>query len=304
MASSSTVVKRGPGRPSQKSNINYTLRGVCDAPEHEDNRMELAYFDFTAWKSLFNILKGFKAKDIFFRFRKGDVCIFSKDNLGNGILVKLNCNNAIHYYFDESLDSLTLCMYRENLDKLFSTPTKSIDKVLLSYDDDTENIVVTFHDVLLSKVKSRKVAVSTMDISIDLLAVEQLLTSTHIYLSFDLPTKDFKEMLADANNHTEKVSIEKINETSPLEFKYLSNHSTPSSDHYNDNSKINLHQELNGVEYFKCLLCTAPLKALTSSSVLKKIKISCAADDVVHIHTNIGDFFDVFILTSNSQSRT
>lgn len=304
--SSSTPAKRGPGRPSQKTACSELTRGIVDTPVSGHNKIEFSYHDISVWKGLFNMLKGFKAKDIFIRFRQTDICIFTRDHLRNGIFARLDCSNAAHYYCDKSISELTLCIYRDNVDNLFSTPTRTTDKVLLQYEDGIEDhISIKFFENTLSKIKERPVPVHKMDVDADLLHLEtcldEYINNTKIYVAFTLPTKNFKEMIADANSQTDKIFIEKQDEESPLEFKYDSTHMVPYSDHYADGTKIALVQNLQDTTFFRCTLNTSPLKALSSSSVLKHIRLYCGENNVVCVNTTVGNLFNFVIMTDNNR---
>ncbi len=284
--------KRGPGRPPRKVMPTSTILGCVSSPTIADSSIctaEFIYYDPLVWKSLFSVLKSLKVRDVYFRFQREVFQIYAKDHMNNHIKNVVNCNKALSYYCTE--DDLCLCVNRDNIDKLFPSINKNIDKIIFYYDATDDYLVMQCNDPILAKVKERRIAVCRVSYEMDVKNIDIGFADEDIKVGFTLPIKDFKDTVSDASNSGDRLTVEKHG-NQQLTLSFSGSHSNRGNDAYTEGDKIEMRSTLQEVDYFKCCIHIFTLKALCGSSQTQKVTINCLEENTAIVSMKIGDLID------------
>lgn len=297
MAMSLLKPKRGPGRPPRKVLPSTSVLGVVPSPIYEESAtVEFAYYDPMVWKSVFGVLKGLKVRDIYFRFCDNNFYIYAQDRVNNKIRIDIDCTRALSYYC--AYNDISLCINRDNIDKLFPSINKTIDRITFVYCDQDDCLTVECNDPAIGKVKQRRIVVSKVKYVDDIYPLEVAISSDMIRLNFTLPIKDFKDTISDASNSGEKITVSKYGKGN-LNLSFNNIHSNKGKDEYHECDKIGMHSLINEDDYFTCSLHVFTLKAMCSSSQSQKITIYCMDNDTALVEMNVGDIVKFNLLTDS-----
>ena len=287
--------KRGPGRPPRKVIPSTSVLGIVPKPIYEETAtVEFAYYDPMVWKSVFSILKGLKVRDIYFRFCSNKFYIYAKDHVNNRIRIDIDCSQSLSYYCADA--DISLCINRDNIDKLFPSINKTIDRITFTYCDHDDCLTVECNDPQIGKVKQRRIVVSRVNYVDDIYPLEVAISPDYIKLYFTLPLKDFKDTISDASNSGDKITISKRGRGN-LNLSFNNSHSNKGKDEYHECDKISMASTLMEDDYFTCSLYVFTLKAMCSSSQSQKITMYCMNDDAALVEMNVGDIVKFNLLT-------
>uniref|UniRef100_A0A6C0LKP3 Proliferating cell nuclear antigen PCNA N-terminal domain-containing protein n=1 Tax=viral metagenome TaxID=1070528 RepID=A0A6C0LKP3_9ZZZZ len=298
MSKSESSSRRGPGRPPRIVTPSAPIHGIVDSPTNPSNIIELSYFDPIVFKYLFTLLKNLKVRDIYFKFSKKSITIYTKDNINNRIKISIDSKKMLNYYCKD--DNTYICINRDNIQAVFINLNKTIDKISICLEQGNDMITIMLHDNNLDKVKRRFIIISEKIPSEELLSLDKDIDdiSTSAPLSFSLTTRDFKDTISDATNYGDKITIEKHGD-GPLVLKFIRAHTNICAEEYNDNNKIDLTSELEDDESFICTLHTLLLKCISVSIVNNKVNIKCIGENKAMLSSNIGDVISFTIIAEN-----
>lgn len=285
--------KKGPGRPRRIVVPTSPIRGIVDEPDEEENIMEFSYFDPMIFKYLFTLLKNLKVRDIYFIFNKKYFIILTRDHTQNRILIKINCDKALHYYCSQ--DNLNISINRDNIQAVFLNLNKSIDRISIILSEGSDMLKIKLNDSTLAKVKTREVIVSDRIADDELLTIDDELNENNKVLSFSLTTRDFKDTIADATSYGDKIRIEKHG-FSPLYLTFSRAHTNICTEEYNDPDKIDLESNLEEKDSFLCILHTMLLKCISVSVISNKVNIKCLTNNRAILTSGLNDLisFSIF----------
>lgn len=287
--------RRGPGRPPRVVIPNVPIIGVVDEPQNEDNIIELSYYDPIIFKHLFTLFKNLKVRDIYFKFCKESMSVYTMDNLDNKIIVHFNCDKLMNYYCGDA--EINICVNRENIQAVFINLNKTINLISILLERGNDMIQIKLTDKGLNKIKTRNVIISEKQPDDSLRGVHSEIKNLDSPLTFSLTTRDFKDTISDATSYGDKITIEKHGE-SPLILRFIKAHTNVCSEEYNDESKIDLESNLDD-DSFICILHTLILKSISVSIINNKIKIKCLPNNGALLSSSIGELIDFSVLVIN-----
>ena len=288
--------RRGPGRPPRVVIPPTTPLGIIDKPVNKENILELSYFDAVVFKYLFTLLKNLKVRDIYFRFTPESMCIFTKDNIDNRILIDIDCSKMLYYYCQK--ETINICINRENIQAVFINLNKTIDQLYISLESCSDMIQVKLTDNSLQKIKLRNIVISERLPDETLLSTENDIQTANVQLEFTLTTRDFKDTISDATNYGDKITIEKHGD-GPLILKFMRAHTNICSEEYSNDTKIDLKSSLEANDSFICVLHTILLKCISVSVINNKINIRCLSNNRAILSSSIGELIDFTIFAEN-----
>ena len=287
--------RRGPGRPPRVVLPTAPVHGIVNKPFDGENIIELSYFDPIVFKYLFILLKNLKVRDIYFKFLKESVQIYTKDNINNRIFITIDGNKMLNYYCKYEK---CICINRDNIQPVFIYLNRTIDKIKISLEEGNDMINIELYDNTLHKIKKRGIITSESLPEELLQNVERELRESSCPISFSLTTRDFKDTVADAGNYGDKITIEKHG-LGPLLLKFIKAHTNICSEEYTSSSKIDLISDLDETESYRCTLHTHLLKELSVSIVNNKVNIKCLKNNKAIISSSISDIIDFSIFADN-----
>ncbi len=287
--------KRGPGRPPRKVQPASAVLGIVKEPVIADPAIclaELSYYDPPVWKSFFGVLKSLKVRDVYFRFLREGLILYARDHMNNALRGIVDCNRALSYFC--AVDELSLCVNRDNIDKMFPSINKNIDKISFYYDTVDEALVIQCHDSTMGNVKERRIAVCRVSYEGDISPIDASFRADDVKISFTLPIKYFKDTVTDATNSSDRICIEKHGDE-PLSLTFPGSHVNRGNDGYTEGDKIDMRSTLNEVDFFRCTIYTFALKALCGSSQTQKVSILCREGNSAVITMKVGDLIDLAV---------
>lgn len=291
--------RRGPGRPPRVVIPNAPIHGITSEPENKDNIIEMSYFDPITFKHLFTLLKNLKVRDIYFKFCKESLTIYTRDNINNRIVITFNCDKMLRYYC--KLHEINICINRENIQAVFVNLNKAISMISISLEAGNDMIQIKLNDNELNKTKIRNVIISEKRPDEVLQNLENEINQLVPPLSFSLTTRDFKDTISDATSYGDKITIEKHG-SCPLILRFIRAHTNICSEEYNDETKIDLDTNLED-ESFICTLHTLLLKCISVSITNNKVGIKCLPNNKAILSSSIGDLINFSILAENHSSH-
>ena len=278
-AAKAAAKKRGPGRPPKRqAPPPLAKKGVVEAPDSTENRLELVYGGPMMFKVMFAYFKNLKARDIHIRCAPGGLVFFTRDSSrACRIVAKIPGAETNHYYCE---DTFWLGLNRESVEKIFASIDRSFYKVTLSFrHDDEEHLTILFKDPDLEKECKYQTRVTVLDRDEDLFAAEALTTPESLRafpIALALGAKQFKKTVTDAAHHSDRIMVEKLARY-PLQFTY-SKAGMMYHEIYLNPAKIELRSAVPEDGIFRCTLKIADIKSLASAMVTSRIRIFCRED--------------------------
>lgn len=281
-AAAAPLKRRGPGRPPRRPPPPpLEKKGIVDAPNDPENKMEFAYEEPSMFKALFTYFKNIKAKEIRIRFSPDSITFFARDHGKTSRTVARVAGEHVNWYYCEG--EFWLGLSREMVEKIFSSVDKSFSKISIVHRiDDPDSLMFIFKDMDVEKECNHKIGVSSLDDDEELVAAEKELTADALEaypVEFTLTDKQFKKSVSDIAAQNPTFTIEKLGEH-PLQFTY-----TKVGDTYNEvyrnGEKIKLKSSVAAGRVFRCTVTTANVKSLAASMVTEDVRCYCKETDFI-----------------------
>lgn len=263
-------VKKGPGRPRKNPKKEPIPRkGIVLKPTKPEYVVEFLYDLPIIIKKIISFLKSIAASQIQIIFRPDDIIIYTTDHLKKSrIRVRIDPSKINHYYCSEVIDIGINCKDLENIMNNIDRDYNSI--ILLSTTGNTKkNITI----VLETEIQIDEIHTIDLIGQYDVMEDEEEFTNEDYKIKFTLPGKYFRKTINDLKS-IKKLSIQKEDEESPLEFAYISNNKKRKSKHvFNNYDKINFVNNLQEGETFRVDVKIDYLKPISSGNVAEDITI-------------------------------
>jgi hypothetical protein len=274
--------RRGPGRPPRRpAPPPLEKKGIVDAPDDPENKMEFAYEEPSMFKALFTYFKNIKAKEIRIRFSPDSITFFARDHGKTSRTVARVAGEHVNWYYCE--EEFWIGLSREMVEKIFSCVDKSFSKISIVHRiDDPDSLTFIFKDMDVEKECNHKIGVSSLDDDEDLIAAEKELTAEALDaypVEFTLTDKQFKKSVSDIAAQNPTFSIEKLGEL-PLQFTYSKVGDTY-HEVYRNGEKIKLKSSVATGRVFRCTVTTANVKSLAASMVTEDVRVFAKETDFI-----------------------
>ncbi len=277
-AAAAAAKRRGPGRPPTKPPApSLERKGVVDAPDDPDNRLEFAFGDPSMFKSLYTYFKNIKAREIHLRCSPTGLTFFTRDHTKRSRVVANIAGEYVNWYYCEG--TFWLGLNRDSVEKLFASIDRTFYKITITQThDEPGRLNVIFRDPVLDKDCNYGVTLSAYPPDEELFEAEELLDPemlTENYpVEFTLTAKQFKKSISDASSYADEISYEKIGK-SPFQMTYTKAN-LAYNEVYRSDEKIRLRASLAEGATFRCTIKVADLKSLASSMVTDDVRILCS----------------------------
>lgn len=297
MSGENQIVKRKPGRPSNRPTVPHIpINGIVAQSSKVGAIFEMVSSNTDAFKKIFTCLKNMKAVDIFIRCQHDSFIIFTRDSTHLCKCIAYIKGEKINHYYCER--DLILSFQRRTLEVPFNAIDASIHKISFVFSDETKDyILIVLTNLILSKECQYKINTSNLDVDIELMDSILLIHQNlkEIYpLQFVLLDRDLKKSIADASSNSNILTIQK-NILHPVMMTY-SNPTIKYSEIYTVPEKIHLIAPDD--KNFRCTICLQCIKPFSASVLTNKINVYCSeTQDLLlkaDIHTNEITFY-VFV---------
>jgi hypothetical protein len=327
VAAKRAPTKRGPGRPPIAPPAPRSVRkGIVTEPTNPDYKFELVWSAPLSIKTLNNMLRNIKAKEIIVHCGKTALTVFAVDhglisrNLsildGKGKeTISYFCGTEYWFKFTQS-----------STDKMFSSITRGTHEFSLVLSKSAGNKVtfvlanknlnneqyydfpITFLENNVGAVVEARSKIERVFKSIAAFdqnrSDESSADEKGIYsvennsesIELTLSSQDFKQIVGDIANYSNSFSFEKQAD-SPLRLEYTKEERAYSNV-FKDPAKIKLICRMTS-PVFRCEANAAKIKSFASNMVAKSVRIICCQnDDVIFCNSLDDDALVVYVIIS------
>jgi hypothetical protein len=262
--------KKRPGRPRKKTiTAPFEVKGVVDQPTAPENVVEVVYENPRIFKKLFTLYKSYVVDDLIIDFAAETISMITKSHTGKTIsFATFNCKLLNHYYCKAAK---RICVRRECLSDIF----KSLDKVhckitfLLKEEFQKSILYIIIKDCEMDNEQNYEVELiekfdNTIPNSID---------DENYPLKFELPSKNFKKIIADISNLSNMLTVQKRGEE-PLEFTYEQAKKINMTLVFKNHDKIKLRSAVDPGDILSASVMIPYIKPFSNSNIGDNVLIS------------------------------
>jgi len=274
--------RRGPGRPSSKPPAPVLeMKGIVDAPDDSDNRLEFVFRDPTVFKALFTYFKNIKARDIHLRCTPDALTFFTRDQSKMSRVVAHVAGSHVNWHYCE--EEFWLGINREVVEKMFASIDRTFYKItIMQAHDEPLSLSFIFKDASVDKECNYKVTLSTYAPDDELYEAERCLSPEALVeefpIEFTLPAKQFKKTMGDSIHYSDTITFEKIGGGHPLQLTY-SKSNMSYNEVYRSSKKIKLRSDVEEGTTFRATVKIANVKPLAASMVTDDVRILCREEE-------------------------
>jgi len=270
MAEEEAKGKKRPGRPRKKVvAAPVEIKGIVNQPSEQSHLVEMVYQNPAIIKKIFNVLRGYNCDDVVIDFDANTMKILAKshDNKTT-IFPSFNCKLLNHYYCKEPK---RICVKRSRLSDLFKSLDKFPCKVtwLLKEEFQKSVLYVIIRNLVLNNEKQHEVEL-TEKFNND---APGPIDDARYPLKFTLPSKDFKQEIADIMLVSESLTIQKRSED-PLEITYELPKEVSTVNVFRDQNTIALQSDIEPGDVVAASIMITYIKAFSNANLGTHVRIA------------------------------
>lgn len=269
-------LKKKPGRPRKKPLRPPVVRtGISSTPKKDDNCVEFIYDKPVIFKKVFLLFKAMSAKELTITFDIEEIRITTIDHLKKSdILAVFDCSKMTHYYCEEKSVAVMNAQNVEKVNQVLDKNHTMVTIVSKKQSIRSSLIFIFQNEMKIDEVREVKLIAPTMNNTIN---INDFDGSNHS-IFFEMPSKFFKKFMADSSTFSDTLTLQKIGESGPLTFSYISDDKMIKSQLIvKDETIIKLKSKVTDDEIFSASIKIDYVKPLASSLLAESIRVY--ADD-------------------------
>ena len=275
-------IKKRPGRPRKTvENIQVEIKGVVDTSANPIDYLELVYCNPRMFKKLHTLCKNYEAREIEMIFSKREVVMKAVDHTKKTTIYIRIDGDRLNWYYCK--DTITICVKRESLDKIFATLDKNHYKITFML---RENYRSTLYVIIkdsdydsddnyeVEVVHKQQDPVVTVD------------DDTNYPIRFVMGCKYFKKKISDIGKLSSNLTIQKVwNE--PLNLTFPSAKLINYNGIYGNPEKIKLVANIEPEDIFNISIAIANIKPFSNSNIGDEVAIAADKQKKLSLTTNL-----------------